>query len=1158
MFFECYNRFFGRNIALNLFEVIIMKAKLFFNNLKTIFLLVILFTLAAANAQNIAVWDFEAFPSGFSNPAPSFGVGTASLINQSGTASGGGTQGGNGNLSGCGSNQNGAGWQIFPFDPGAFDISNGVEFKTSTVGFENIFFKWDQRWSNTAANTERLQYTLDGVIWNNYMMTNSNTTYCNGALNATGSYEAASPGDSFRRFTADFSAVAGVANNPNFGVRLLATLFQITTEFRATTTNTDIAGTMGAWRFDNVSFTGSLFAGATSAVITANNSSICAGDPVNLSVVVTGGNGPFNLIYSNDGGTTQFTVPNYVSGTAISLTPTATKNYTIVSVQNALAVIGTSNFATGISGAPQVVVRVKPTFTATDHSSCAGAINLKTAGLSSFSPAGGVITFNPTFPFPTLYSGGNITYDVIYTVNGCSTTANISFTRKTAPVTTAIPTVTSTVCQGDSFSIITPTYTQTPTSYQWYRNTIPATTGGTPTIITGATAANYTPLSSALGTFYYYVRAYNVCGNAYSSVSGAYTVVAPPTIGVVSSAQSICSGSITNDLTIAGNSGTILKWQRADDTAFTTNVVDIANATATLTGAAIGNLTQTTYFRAVVTNGICSRNTSPIQILIKTTQYNSPGVWSNGLPDSTTSAIFNFNFTSTADINACKVIIINGVNVNFNSNNSLIVQNTVDASGGTLTFQDNASLVQPNNVTNLAGITTGGNAGNITYKRNSTLMSVYDFTFWSSPVANQNLYNFSPLTLFDKYFYWNSNPSIYYWSEILNGATTMVPATGYIVRSPLVIGSAAAIYNGYFIGVPNNGTITTPITVSGTLNVNNRNLIGNPYPSAIDGSAFLTTNNSVLNGSMYFWTHNTPVTNLLYNNNDYATFNLTGGLSAAALNSGINNIVPDGKIAAGQAFFVEGITNGNAVFNNSMRLIGNNNFFYRNNNAGEKHRIWLELSYAGGAFSQTLLGYVTGATNDKDNGYDSKLFSESPTASFYSLIANEKMAIKGNALPFQDSEINQLGYISKIDADFDITLAKTDGLFDNQNIYLQDNLLNVVHDLKQNPYHFSTLIGTFNDRFLLRFTNVSLSGNQNIILDNAVQVFNKNDDVLIKSLATDLSSISIFDISGRLLFETNDLDTKNYTIDNLKTSNQILLVQIKLKNGLTINKKIIH
>jgi hypothetical protein len=36
----------------------------------------------------------------------------------------------------------------------------------------------------------------------------------------------------------------------------------------------------------------------------------------------------------------------------------------------------------------------------------------------------------------------------------------------------------------------------------------------------------------------------------------------------------------------------------------------------------------------------------------------------------------------------------------------------------------------------------------------------------------------------------------------------------------------------------------------------------------------------------------------------------------------------------------------------------------------EKSRIWLNLTNTQGAFKQLLLGYVTGATNNYDRGYD--------------------------------------------------------------------------------------------------------------------------------------------------------------------------------------------
>jgi hypothetical protein len=54
----------------------------------------------------------------------------------------------------------------------------------------------------------------------------------------------------------------------------------------------------------------------------------------------------------------------------------------------------------------------------------------------------------------------------------------------------------------------------------------------------------------------------------------------------------------------------------------------------------------------------------------------------------------------------------------------------------------------------------------------------------------------------------------------------------------------------------------------------------------------------------------------------------------------------------------------------------------------------------------------------------------------------------------------------------------------DQNIYLEDRLLNVIHDLKQSPYSFNTFIGKVRYRFELRYTtnllatdNFSSAGN---------------------------------------------------------------------------------
>ena len=85
----------------------------------------------------------------------------------------------------------------------------------------------------------------------------------------------------------------------------------------------------------------------------------------------------------------------------------------------------------------------------------------------------------------------------------------------------------------------------------------------------------------------------------------------------------------------------------------------------------------------------------------------------------------------------------------------------------------------------------------------------------------------------------------------------MTVGKGYIVRSPNGWPAAATPFTATFVGVPNNGTLTIPISRSTyigadytngptstavTANDDNWNLIGNPYPSAIDAVAFLNAN----------------------------------------------------------------------------------------------------------------------------------------------------------------------------------------------------------------------------------------------------------------------------------------------------------------------------
>jgi len=631
--------------------------------------------------------------------------------------------------------------------------------------------------------------------------------------------------------------------------------------------------------------------------------------------------------------------------------------------------------------------------------------------------------------------------------------------------------------------------------------------------------------------------------------------------------QNVCDGN-PSDIVLTGYTGTVLNWEYATDFAFTTPVTIAASASATLTSAQIGTLTATRYFRAVVSNGSCSLRSPVITVTVNSTTWNG-SAWSNGIPNASTMAVFNGNYVSNnivspGNITACAVVVLSG-NVNFLGSptpHSLISQNTVKVLGGTLTFQNNASLVQLTDVSNLPASSNGGNVGNITVNRTTTPMLTYDYTYWSSPVAPQTLTDLSPLTLSDKYFAFN--PTIGNWQTVPSN-NLMDPAKGYIIRAPQGHASGTS-YNGIFFGIPNSGTITTPIVIGAS----NLNLIGNPYPSALDADLFLSNalNSNVVDGTIYLWTHNTPIAANNYNPADYAYYNYSGGIGTGTPALGTNNTTPTGKIASGQGFFIEGInTGGEATFMNSMRAVGGNDNFYRStatsqtnslSSSLEKNRVWLDIFNTTGAYKQTMVGYIQNATDGYDRGFDGKNLDVGNQVNLYSFVGDTKLGIQGKALPFSDTDIIPLGFKSTISDSYSISLSNFDGLFTSQNVYLEDKLLNVIHDLKASNYSFATNAGTFDDRFQLRFTSSALSTNQSVFNEDSVVAFKKNSEVYVTTAITAIRDIAIYDMRGRLLLEEKNINSNEFSTQNFSSSQQVIIVKVTNADGKIVSKKIIY
>ncbi|WP_366186099.1 hypothetical protein [Flavobacterium ovatum] len=570
-----------------------------------------------------------------------------------------------------------------------------------------------------------------------------------------------------------------------------------------------------------------------------------------------------------------------------------------------------------------------------------------------------------------------------------------------------------------------------------------------------------------------------------------------------------------------------------------------------------------------IANNYCSSAFSTeVSINSNTTTWDGIS-WSNGNPSNVNHIVFNNYYSSTNPIECCSCQVNSG-NVVIHGGHTLKITNGLNIVGGKLTFDNNASLIQLNDFAT--------NFGSITYQRQTTPVSNLDYTYWSSPVTGFTIGAVSPNTLSGKWYSYNA--TINNWRQE-SASTIMNKGIGYIIRGPESNKSPNPpnIQLASFIGIPNNGIISTPITGN-----DHSNLIGNPYPSAIDADSFITQNSTLIDGTLFFWTHNTSIqlaTNITngtagsgkyaYTSDDYASYNLTGGVAAfqtPTISGRTNTDIPTGNIAAGQGFFVTGSTTGNIKFSNSMRignedtLLNNSQFFKTyttvRNNVINKNRIWLNLTNNQGAYKQILVGYITNASNDFENNFDGQTFDSNPYIDFYSTIGNKKLVIQGKGLPFDELDIVPLGYRSDISGEFSINLSQVDGNFINKPIYIEDKITNSIRNIKDGPYTFTSEKGIFDNRFILRYTNDKLTRNSIEKSSKDILIYKKNHCIKIKSLNENIEEIIIIDLIGNQLLKRKNINSNQYTALDLPSENQILVVKIVLKNKQLIVKKIVY
>jgi len=186
------------------------------------------------------------------------------------------------------------------------------------------------------------------------------------------------------------------------------------------------------------------------------------------------------------------------------------------------------------------------------------------------------------------------------TTDGVTQTVTVS-TPPTAPTTI---TGTANICSGGTTTLAANGGSEgSGCTYQWGTGTVGSN------IIGGATSATYTTNALTSTTTFWVRRIGNSPCNSVTTSEATLTVIvdAVTEVGTAAANQTICSGVQPANITLSGSVGSI-QWQVSTDNVSWAN---ISGATSTpLTSAQMGALTQTRYYRALVTSGVCAANYS--------------------------------------------------------------------------------------------------------------------------------------------------------------------------------------------------------------------------------------------------------------------------------------------------------------------------------------------------------------------------------------------------------------------------------------------------------------------------------------------------------------------------------------------------------------------
>ncbi len=454
----------------------------------------------------------------------------------------------------------------------------------------------------------------------------------------------------------------------------------------------------------------------------------------------------------------------------------------------------------------------------------------------------------------------------------------------------------------------------------------------------------------------------------------------------------------------------------------------------------------------------------------------SSGIVPNNWHNVTVGAISEVSI-STNSI-AHDVTINNGGALTVNAGKTLTV-------AGSFTIQNGGSFINNGSGVNTAAV-------------ERTIAKDNAWHFLASPVDGAPIKPYFAPTAVDNtfdFYKWDETKDMYFDLPWINIRTSSFSYASGFDNFEIGRGYLVAYSNSYtgsathsFVGTLGNGD--KMVTISNSLN--HFNLIGNPYPSAIDWDATAWGGDrSALLGpvaAVRVWNENTG---------NYGVY--SGGIGL----NGMSNV-----IARDQSFFVEAISAGSLTIPNAARVHGTQAFL----KSTVADIVKLNVSTTANSYSdEMIVKFDANANASEGIAKWPSLLATAP--SIYSVKNNENLTI--NTLTSVSSNlVVPVGFKAGVNGSYTIKASNLNSFTTPTYVYLKDINTNIITDLNQKMYTFAASTNDNANRFELIFA-LSPLGISNNVIENT-SIYSYENTIYINSNET-ISQIAIYNTLGQLI-----------------------------------------